>query len=150
MPDGNASLRSGRKISHRLIEKRLFYECLRSPALLKSLASEPLTPVRSTSGNLSDQVRLPAAHSPAVTAEAALPLAAVMVSGRAHKPSALLATSVSLLTVMVMFAAGEMPPDGLAACCCFAATEMIAIMPMQIETTMYSRNPWRPKGDENM
>jgi len=63
---------------------------------------DPDRPVRSIVSGLS---LLPATHSPATAPDAVLVFAAVMASRKVHRPSALLATSAVLLTVIVLPAA---------------------------------------------
>src|ERR1044072_3681811 len=62
----------------------------------------PVKPVRSM---VSEALLLPAAHSPAVAPEDALPFAAMIASRKVQRPSLPVATSELLLTVMTMFGA---------------------------------------------
>lgn len=64
-----------------------------------------IEPDRLVRSMVSEPSLLPAAHSPATPPDAILLFAAVMASRRVHKPSLVLATSVVLLTVIVLPAA---------------------------------------------
>ena len=75
---------------------------------------DPVKPVRSI---VSEPSTRPAAHSPATAPDAVFVLAAMMASRKVHKPSALLAASEVLLTVIVL-------PAALTDC--FVSTKTIA------------------------
>src|SRR5712692_4267777 len=64
---------------------------------------------------VSEPLLLPAAHSPAIAPEARLVLAAVIASRKVHNPSLIFATSVVLLTVIVLPAGVGKTPSAASA-----------------------------------
>ena len=90
---------------------------------------DPVKPVRSI---VSEPSMLPAAHSPATAPDAVFVLAAMTASRKVHKPSALLAVSEVLLTVIVL-------PAALTDCLVIAKTSASDAAQMRVKSSIRMR-----------